>query len=98
MSDMQGTTITDRYRHRLRGQLESDGALLDAYLRGEGATVIALPLTGAPAPVSNLSLLRSQEPEQKGSDEHRSNPRVARPLRRRLGEARSGRDPLHAHR
>ena len=52
ISDMQGTTITDRYRHRLRGQLESDGALLDAYLRGEGATVIALPLTGAPAPGS----------------------------------------------
>ena len=47
ISDMQGTTITDRYRHRLRGQLESDGALLDAYLRGEGATVIALPLAGA---------------------------------------------------
>ena len=52
ISDMQGTTITDRYRHRLRGQLESDGAVLDSYLRGEGATVIALPLTGAPAPGS----------------------------------------------
>ena len=49
-----GTTVSDRYRHRLRGQLESDGALLDAYVWGEGATVIALPLTGAPARASEL--------------------------------------------
>jgi integrase len=41
-----GTTVGDRYRHRLRGQLESDAALLDAYLTGAGAEVIALP-TGA---------------------------------------------------
>ena len=50
------TTVSDRYRHRLRGQLESDGALLDAYLHGEGATVIALPLTGPPTPSPNVSL------------------------------------------
>jgi len=44
-----GTTVSDRYRHRLRGQLEQDAALLDDFLRGEAATVIALPATGAHA-------------------------------------------------
>jgi hypothetical protein len=29
-----GTTVSDRYRHRLRGQLESDAALLDDYFVG----------------------------------------------------------------
>ena len=37
-----GTTVSDRYRHRLRGQLESDAALLDAYLSGRGGRVIRL--------------------------------------------------------
>jgi integrase len=52
-----GTTVSDRYRHRLRGQLESDGALLDGYLRGEGATVIALP-NGLPERASAPSGMR----------------------------------------
>jgi hypothetical protein len=42
-----GTTVSDRYRHRLRGQLEQDAEMLDDYLRGEAAAVIALPVTGA---------------------------------------------------
>jgi integrase len=41
-----GTTVGDRYRHRLRGQLAEDAERLEEYLRGEGAEVVALP-TGA---------------------------------------------------
>lgn len=40
-----GTTVSDRYRHRLRGQLATDAALLDDYLVGSGATVIFVPAT-----------------------------------------------------
>lgn len=36
-------TIGDRYRHSLRGQLASDASLLDDYLTGEGAEVVAFP-------------------------------------------------------
>jgi hypothetical protein len=39
-----GTTVSDRYRHRLRGQLETDAELLGGYLRGEAAPVVALPM------------------------------------------------------
>ena len=41
-----GTTVGDRYRHRLRGQLAEDAQLLEAYLRAEAAEVVTLP-TGA---------------------------------------------------
>ena len=44
-----GTTVSDRNRHRLRGQLESGAALLDRYLQGEAAPVIPLPVSGARA-------------------------------------------------
>jgi integrase len=39
-----GTTVSDRYRHRLRGQLETDADRLDTYLRGDAAPVVALPI------------------------------------------------------
>jgi hypothetical protein len=45
-----GTTVSDRYRHRLRGQLESDAALLDDYLRGKAAPLIALRLASGSRP------------------------------------------------
>jgi integrase len=59
-----GTTVGDRYRHRLRGQLESDGALLDAYLRGSIAPVIPLRPTGvAPADLQErVSATRAATP------------------------------------
>ena len=38
-----GTTVSDRYRHRLRGQLDSDAARLDDYLQGGVAPIVALP-------------------------------------------------------
>jgi len=38
-----GTTVSDRYRHRLRGQLDSDAARLDDYLQREVAPIVALP-------------------------------------------------------
>ena len=41
-----GTTVGDRYRHRLRGQLAEDARLLEEYLRGDVAEVVELP-TGA---------------------------------------------------
>ena len=41
-----GTTIGDRYRHRLRGQLAEDAQRLEGYLRGDVAEVVELP-TGA---------------------------------------------------
>jgi ArsR family transcriptional regulator len=39
-------TTGDRYRHRLRGQLAEDAKALDAYLRRQQASVVAIP-TGA---------------------------------------------------
>jgi hypothetical protein len=48
-----GTTMGDRYRHRLRGQLAEDAARLEDYLRGEAAEVVALP-TGAETGASGL--------------------------------------------
>ena len=46
-----GTTVGDRYRHRLRGQLADDAHRVEEYLRGEGAEVVPLP-TGAPTGAS----------------------------------------------
>jgi hypothetical protein len=41
-----GTTVGDRYRHRLRGQLAEDAKRLEEYLHGDVAEVVTLP-TGA---------------------------------------------------
>jgi hypothetical protein len=41
-----GTTVGDRYRHRLRGQLAGDAKRLEEYLQGDVAEVVTLP-TGA---------------------------------------------------
>jgi integrase len=48
-----GRTVADRYRHRLRGQLASDGLRLDGYLTGDAAEVVRFP-TGASAGASTL--------------------------------------------
>jgi integrase len=54
-----GTTVSDRYRHRLRGQLATDATLLDEYLVGSGATVIFLRATDSPAaPFQGLGMNR----------------------------------------
>jgi len=37
-----GTTVSDRYRHRLRGQIATDATLLDEALVGSGGRVIFL--------------------------------------------------------
>jgi integrase len=37
-----GTTVSDRYRHQLRGQLVQDAALLDAFITGKIGQVIQL--------------------------------------------------------
>jgi hypothetical protein len=51
--------VSDRYRHRLRGQLATDAALLDDYLVGSGATVIFLPATDLrAAPFQGLRMKR----------------------------------------
>lgn len=42
-----GASVSDRYRHRLLGQLRSDAELLDRYLLGKGAEVVELHPTGA---------------------------------------------------
>lgn len=44
-----GTTVSDRYRHRLRGQLTQDATALDDYIRGEVAALGHLPLPQAAA-------------------------------------------------
>lgn len=41
-----GTTVGDRYRHRLRGQLADDANRLEDYLCGQAAEVVVLG-TGA---------------------------------------------------
>lgn len=41
-----GTTVGDRYRHRLRGQLAEDAERLEEYLHAASAEVVRLP-TGA---------------------------------------------------
>ena len=51
--------VSDRYRHRLRGQLATDATLLDEYLVGSGATVIFLRATDSPAaPFQGLGMNR----------------------------------------
>jgi len=40
------SSVGDRYRHRLRGQLAEDANRLEEYLQGDVAEVVALP-TGA---------------------------------------------------
>jgi hypothetical protein len=50
-----GTTVSDRYRHRLRGQLATDATLLDEYLVGSGGTVIYLTATDSAPRRSRVS-------------------------------------------
>ena len=54
-----GTTVSDRYRHRLRGQLATDATFLDEYLVGSSGTVIYLTATGLhAAPFQGLGMNR----------------------------------------
>lgn len=43
-----GTTVGDRYRHRLRGQLAADADLFEQYVCGEAAEVVTLPSGAEP--------------------------------------------------